>query len=47
MQYSKDVLDKVRSGDTSILQNLPPLASISLGLQLQEEAKDKAEGKSN
>ncbi|HDR7887977.1 hypothetical protein [Bacillus toyonensis] len=41
MQYSKEVLDKIRSGDTSLLQNLSPVASISLGLQLQQEAKDK------
>ncbi|MBX0355882.1 MULTISPECIES: hypothetical protein [Bacillus cereus group] len=45
MQYSKEVLDKIRSGDTSLLQNLSPIASISLGLQLQQEAEEKAEGK--
>ncbi|MBG9598906.1 hypothetical protein ACFVV6_22985 [Bacillus mycoides] len=42
MQYSKEVLDKVRSGDTSIIKNLSPLATVALGLQLQQEALDKA-----
>ncbi|MBH0357246.1 hypothetical protein [Bacillus toyonensis] len=44
MQYSKEVLDKVRSGDTSLLQNLSPLATVALGLQLQQEAMDKVNG---
>lgn len=43
MQYSKELLDKIRSGDTSMLQGLPPFALLSLGLQLQQEALDKAE----
>ncbi|KXY11478.1 hypothetical protein [Bacillus sp. FSL K6-0067] len=43
MQYSKEVLDKVRSGDTFLLQNLSPIATVALGLQLQQEAIEKAE----
>lgn len=45
MQYSKEILDKIKQGDASILKGLPPFALLSLGLQLQEEVKDKAEGK--
>ncbi|MGG0458443.1 hypothetical protein [Bacillus mycoides] len=47
MQYSKEVLDKIRSGDTSIIKNLSPLTTVALGLQLQQEAKEKADGKAN
>lgn len=51
MQYSKEILDKIKQGDTSILQGLPPVALLSLGLQLEQEAKDKVkdipEGKAN
>lgn len=43
MQYSKELLDKVRSGDTSIIKNLSPIATVALGLQLQQEAIEKAE----
>ncbi|MDI6680187.1 metalloendopeptidase [Bacillus wiedmannii] len=43
-EFEHDVYDCL-AGDTSLLQNLSPIASISLGLQLQQEAKDKAEGK--
>ncbi|OFC92716.1 hypothetical protein BTGOE5_53390 [Bacillus thuringiensis] len=43
MQYSKELLDKVRSGDTSIIKTLSPIATVALGLQLQQEAKEKAE----
>ncbi|HDR7622777.1 TPA: hypothetical protein QCX73_004342 [Bacillus mycoides] len=35
------MLDKIRSGDTSLLQNLSPLAKVALELQLQKEAMDK------
>ncbi|MGE7872202.1 hypothetical protein [Bacillus paramycoides] len=45
MQYSKEILDKIKQGDTNILQGLPPFALLSLGLQLEQKAKDKAEGK--
>ncbi|PDY52178.1 hypothetical protein [Bacillus toyonensis] len=41
MQYSKELLDKVRSGNTEIIKNLSPLATVALGLQLQQEAKGK------
>ncbi|HDR7461838.1 TPA: hypothetical protein QCX54_000334 [Bacillus toyonensis] len=42
MQYSKELLDAVRIGDTSIIKSLSPIATLSLGLQLQQEALDKA-----
>ncbi|MCR6465311.1 hypothetical protein NXB04_25910 [Bacillus paranthracis] len=44
MQYSKEILDKIKQGDASILQGLPPFVLLSLGLQLEQEAKDKTEG---
>lgn len=39
MQYSKEVLDKLKQGHKSVLQGLSPLVAMSLGLQLQEAEK--------
>lgn len=39
MQYSKEMLDKIKQGDKSVLQGFSPLVAMSLGLQLQEAEK--------
>jgi hypothetical protein len=43
MSYNKAILDRLRSGDTSVLKGLSPVVALSLGLQLQVEEKGKAE----
>ncbi|MEG3529139.1 hypothetical protein V4483_15545 [Bacillus paranthracis] len=39
MQYSKEMLDKLKQGDKSVLEGLSPLIAMSLGLRLKKAEK--------